>query len=367
MKTDVLIVGGGPSGLAAAYEVASRGYKVTIVDESWELGGNLRHQTQSIDVMPTMLSGLNGFEIVENLLNNLQKFSIEYLLQHEVIGFYADGSIGLANGQEIKKITPKSIIVATGAAESAVPFPGWTFPGVMTIGAAQVLINREHIKPGEKTIVIGSSDMALEIAKQIHDVGIQVIGVVESTDKMSAHNEKAVRRFQQTGIPVYLQTEVVSATGRERVSEVLLRSAKLQNSDKKYLVDFVCIDGGREPIIELLSILNCQLTQQKNLGGSLPYYTSDFQTSVSGVFVAGQAAGITCHAGIFITGAIAGISAVDYLENVITEERKSSRKLYWDELERIEAEKLPEVWQTRLLHIKSFSDTGRNIIRKAMD
>jgi NADPH-dependent 2,4-dienoyl-CoA reductase/sulfur reductase-like enzyme len=351
MKTDVVIIGGGPSGLAAAYEVSSRGYKVLLVDESWALGGQLKQQTQVLDFMPDSFQGQRGYQFAESLIKRLEKFPVQNLLKHEVIGLFADGNIGVYDGEKLLKITSSCIIVATGAAESANPFPGWTLPGVMTLGAAQILMNRERVYPGRTAVVIGSSDMALEISRQMVDVGIQVVGVVESTEEIKAKDVNIISAFQETGIPLYLQTEVVSASGSGRVENVFLSSINDRSLETNLSVDLVCIDGGRHPILEAFSILNCEFAYQEELGGWLPCYDDQFQSSVKGVFVAGQAAGVTCQAGIFLTGAIAGISAVDYLEKKTLEERENAKKAYWNELERIENAKTPEVWQGRLSHI----------------
>ena len=306
MTTDVLILGGGPAGLAAAYEVASRGHKATIVDEARALGGQLRSQTQILDPLPVAFAGLRGFELAAKLVGRLQALPVEYLLPCEAIGLYADGSVGVSNGGQVEKLTPKATVVATGAAESPFVFPGWTLPGVMTIGAAQILINRERVYPGKRTIVIGSSDMALAIATQLYDVGVEVLGVVEAASQISARDAKTVKAFRQTAIPLFLQTDIVSAAGRKRVEEVLLRSANGAGLEHKCQVDFVCLDGGRHPILETFAMLNCQFAYRKALGGWLPCYASNFETSVGGIFAAGQAAGITGHAGLCLTGAIAG-------------------------------------------------------------
>lgn len=351
METDVLILGGGPAGLAAAFEAASCGYKVTIVDEAWALGGQLRQQTQVINPLPMLFTELRGFQLAETLIARLKEYRIEYLLKHEFIGLYADGSAGVSNGEEIIKITPKSLVIATGAAETARPFPGWTLPGVMTIGAAQILINRERVYPGKTALILGSSEMALEVIKQMHDVGIEVKVLIEPTEKILAQNGKTIRTFKETGIPVLLKSRMIAVAGSGSVENALFVTCDYQNEEREYMVDFVCIDGGRHPIIEAFSILNCQLRYQRELGGWLPCYDGSLQTTVSGIFVAGQAAGVTCQAGVVLTGSIAGIGAVDYLERVTSAERETRKQAYWDELERIESMPTPEIWRARMSHM----------------
>lgn len=358
MKTDALILGGGMAGLSAAYEIALRGYKTIIVDEAWNLGGQLLSQTQYIEDMPQSFSGLRGFEIAAKLRDRLQELPVGYLLQHEVVGLFQDGSVGVSNGQEIKRIAADSIIVATGAAEKAVPFPGWTLPGIMTVGAAQILINREWVCPGKTGVIIGSSNMALEIARQLQAVGINILGVVEKAAEVTARNKTTVNSFTQTGITSFLNTKVVAASGRGKVQAI-----ELQTDDgvtAKYPVDFVCIDGGREPIPEVFSILNCRFAYNEELGGRVPGYDFDFQTSVKGVFVAGQSAGITDHAGVFLTGVLAGIGAAAFLTKGAKENFTSDKEYYRHELEKFESDNLPLVWQARMAHSKASIEKNSN-------
>jgi sarcosine oxidase subunit alpha len=128
MTTDVLILGGGPAGLAAAYEVASRGYKATIVDEARALGGQLRSQTQLIAPMPPAFSGLRGFQLADKLVSRLDGLPVEYCLQREAIGLYADGSVGVSDGKKIEKLAARKIVVATGWLQPAPPNHPWYFP-----------------------------------------------------------------------------------------------------------------------------------------------------------------------------------------------------------------------------------------------
>ncbi|MDA6131203.1 hypothetical protein OSK38_28040, partial [Escherichia coli] len=79
-----------------------------------------------------------------------------------MVGFYADGSAGITDEENVFPVKAKKIIVASGAAEKAVAFPKWTLPGIMTIGAAQTLINRDFVLPGREAVIVGSSDFAME-------------------------------------------------------------------------------------------------------------------------------------------------------------------------------------------------------------
>ena len=348
METDVLITGGGPAGLAAAFEAGSRGCSVTIVDSAWCLGGQMHHQTQVIDSMPSPYTGMRGFEIAEEMEERLRSFSVDYFLKHEVAGLFADGTIGISDGNVIKKIKAKSIIAATGAAEMALPFPGWTLPGVITAGAAQQLINRERVCPGRKCIIVGTFDIGLDVAIQLKAIGVEVLCVVEAGETIAA-DEKKHLAFRENGISVLFNTEVAEASGRGKVQEVLLRSGK---TTTKHEVDFICTAGGFQPVIDIFSAFRCGISYRRELGGRLPQYDRIFQTSMEGLFAAGQAAGITCHGGIYLTGALAGISAAARSKGASPDSEDSAQK-YWRELEQIEASLMPAVWSCRQEHINA--------------
>ena len=353
MKVDVLIIGGGPAGLTAAYEAASRGAKVAIVDESWESGGQLRQQTQVLDSLMPPFIGLRGYELAQKLISRLEPFAIDYYLKQSVIGVYADSSIGISDDKIITKVSASSIIVATGAAETPVAFPGWTLPGVMTTGAAQILINRERVYPGQTALLVGSSDLSLEVAAQMNAVGIQVLGIVEKSDRILAREQNNLDYLNAIKIPIHLNTEVTEVKGSGKGKKVVLGQGDNSNT-LEYDVDFICVDGGRHPIIEPLAVLNCKLAYRIELGVWIPYYNTNFQSSVNEVFVAGNTSGVTSQGGFILTGAIAGIGAVKYLEMADDSEMEERRKSLWKELYWLESVKSPQIWEERVSHLGEF-------------
>src|SRR5699024_10423376 len=163
MEPEVLILGGGPAGLHAAYVAASNGAKTVVVDESFSLGGQLRSQRQSFDNLPKQFERQSGTRLAQQLIESVLSLNVTILLKHTMIGIYKDGRVGVSNGSSTIPITAKKIIVTTGAAEEASVFPGWTMPGVMTVGAAQILMNREHVLPGKNAFILGSNTFSLEV------------------------------------------------------------------------------------------------------------------------------------------------------------------------------------------------------------
>ncbi|WP_090233391.1 NAD(P)/FAD-dependent oxidoreductase [Fictibacillus solisalsi] len=353
METDVLIIGAGPAGLAAAYETASRGLDVTIVDESISKGGQLCQQTQILRTLPSPFLAMRGYELANTLINQLDEFSVRYLLGHRMIGTYKDGSIGITDETNVFPVNPKKIIVATGAAEKAVPFPKWTLPGVITVGAAQTLVNRDFVTPGKNAVIIGSSDFAMDVAIQLSDVGVNIIGIVESLPKILARDAEKTEHIMQRSIPLYLRSSIKEARGNGEVEEIDIQFPDRIMTEK---VDLVCVDGGRTPILDAFYQLGCSFGFQEELGGWLPQYNEFLQTDCKDVFLAGNAAGISSQGALLITGRIPGVRVCEELNIISKQEAEHERASHWKELENLEAKLFPEKWEARLNHIKNYAN-----------
>lgn len=351
METDVLIIGAGPAGLSAAYETASRGLKVTIVDESEATGGQLCQQTQVIQSLPSSYLPIRGFELAERLTKSLQGYSIRFLLGHRVIGLYEDGSIGIANEENVFPVKAKKMIIATGAAEKALPFPKWTLPGIITIGAAQTLINRDFVLPGKAAIIVGSSEFAMELALLFLAVGIKVKGIVEKKARVTAENPDLVLQVQETGVPIFLNSTIKEARGNGEVEEI---DIQMDHQVMTVAVDLVCIDGGRTPILDVFYQLNCSFGYQEKLGGWIPQYNSHLQTNHKEIYLAGNTAGISSHGVLILTGKIAGIGVCESLNLMNKEEAGEKRASIWKEIKLLESKFHQGVWQGRAKHIDNF-------------
>ncbi|MBG9447533.1 NAD(P)/FAD-dependent oxidoreductase [Cytobacillus firmus] len=350
MKTDVLIIGGGPAGLLAAIETASRGLDVTIVDEASQLGGQLNQQTQVLRPLPSVYESMRGFELAHKLIEQIKDFNVRPLLNHRVVGFYADGSAGITDEENVFPVNAKKIIVASGAAEKAVAFPKWTLPGIMTIGAAQTLINRDFVLPGREAVIVGSSDFAIETAIQLMDVGIRVKAIIEKQSGALAKEQEKVSELSRCGIPFYFNSFIKEARGNGQVEQI---DVALPDEVITLNVDLVCMDGGRAPILDVFYQLGCSFGFQEELGGWVPQYNNRFQTDREDVFIAGNAAGISTHGPLLLTGMIAGISASEELQAISALEAHEIREALWNEFELLEYK---EMYSGRVKHLEKFAN-----------
>lgn len=140
-RYDLIVVGAGPSGLCAAIEAAKRGLKVIVFDENEKPGGQLFKQIHKFFGSKEHRAKVRGFVIGKQLLDEANEVGVKVELNATVIGLYQDKEIVVKKGDGIYHFKADSIIIATGAAENMVTFPGWTLPGVIGAGAAQTMMN----------------------------------------------------------------------------------------------------------------------------------------------------------------------------------------------------------------------------------
>ena len=146
-RYDMIVVGAGPAGLSAAIEAAKHGVKPIVFDENAKPGGQLFKQIHKFFGSRRHKAGVRGVDIGTELLEEVEKLGVEVMLNTVAYGFYPNGEgVALAvNGEEGLIVHPKKIIMATGAGENPLAFPGWTLPGVVGAGAIQTMINVHRV------------------------------------------------------------------------------------------------------------------------------------------------------------------------------------------------------------------------------
>ena len=170
-RYDLLIVGAGPSGLSAAIEAAKRGLKVVVFDENEKPGGQLFKQIHKFFGSKEHRAKIRGFVIGEQLLDEAAAAGVSVVLNATVIGLYQDKEVVVKTDDQITHYKPDAVVIATGAAENMVTFPGWTLPGVIGAGAAQTMMNLHGVLPGKKVLMLGSGNVGLVVSFQLLQCG----------------------------------------------------------------------------------------------------------------------------------------------------------------------------------------------------
>ncbi|MDX9956960.1 MAG: FAD-dependent oxidoreductase [Spirochaetia bacterium] len=258
IKTEVLVIGGGPSGLAAAVELAETGLEVVLVDDKAELGGKLVLQTHKFfGSEADCYAGTRGYDIAKKLEQQLRASpKVRILVNSPVVGLYKDRKAGIyENYSNYVLVDFKALVVAAGARERSILFPGNDLPGVYGAGAFQTLVNRDLVKAAEKVFVIGSGNVGLIGAYHALQAGIGVAGICEILPKINGykvHADKIVRM----GVPVYLNSTVLAVEGDGKVERVTIAGVDkdwnpILETARTFEVDTVLVAAGLSPCDEL--------------------------------------------------------------------------------------------------------------------
>lgn len=321
-RYDLIIIGAGPAGLSAAIEAAKQGVKVIVFDENAKPGGQLFKQIHKFFGSKEHKAKIRGFKIGEELLQEAGDYGVEVILNAIVIGLYMDKEITVQVGTEILHYKGDAVIVATGASENMVPFPGWTLPGVIGAGAAQTMMNLHSVKPGNRVLMLGSGNVGLVVSFQLMQAGCEVAALVDAAPQVGGYGVHA-SKVARCGVPFYLSHTIIKAEGKEFVTGVSIGEVDcawqvIPGTEKHFEVDTICLAVGLSPMSQLLSIAGCDMKDTP--GGFVPVCTAGGETSVPGIFAAGDVSGIEEASSAMIEGRISGLAAANYLGFITAEE-----------------------------------------------
>jgi NADPH-dependent 2,4-dienoyl-CoA reductase/sulfur reductase-like enzyme/Fe-S-cluster-containing hydrogenase component 2/bacterioferritin-associated ferredoxin len=253
---DVLIIGGGPAGLSAAIELGKFGVNTLIVDDKDHLGGKLVLQTHKFfGSVEDSHAGTRGFEIGKILQAELLAVdSVEVWLNTTAVAVFSDQIVGVVKGNQYHKIKPRKLLVATGAREKMLSFPGNTLPGVYGAGAFQTLVNRDLVKSSDKVLIVGGGNVGLIAGYHAIQAGIEVVALIEALPQVGGYKVHA-DKLKRLGVPIFTRHTVVSANGAERVESVTVAQLDEQwhvmaGTHKTFAVDTVLIAVGLAAVNE---------------------------------------------------------------------------------------------------------------------
>ena len=259
-EVPVLIVGGGPAGLAAAAELGRHGVPVLLVDDKDRLGGKLVLQTHrffgSVDAVH---AGTRGTAIGERLAREAtEAATTEVWPSSTALAVFGDGWVGVwREGRRYALVRPRVLLVAAGSRERALAFPGNTLPGVLGAGGFQTLLNRDQVRLAERLFVVGGGNVGLITAYHALQAGVAVVGLAEAAAECggyAVHRDKLAR----LGVPILTAHSVVRAFGIDRVEGVTVarvdeRFQPIAGSERTFACDAVLVAVGLDPVDELVA------------------------------------------------------------------------------------------------------------------
>jgi sarcosine oxidase subunit alpha len=349
LTVDVLVVGAGPAGLCAALESATQGASVLLVDENQRVGGQLIKQTHKFFGSKQERAGTRGIDIAKELETDVQNLQqegkIQMMTDATVIGYYESEKkhrFGIVQRCEYQSILYDvrcdAAILACGAMENMLLFPGNDLPGVYGAGAVQTLMNVYGVKPGERVLMVGAGNVGLIVSYQLLQAGIAVDRVVEAAPGIGGYNVHAAK-LRRCGVPIQTSHSIKEVCGEKKVEGAVIvrldENWKLIKDSEEYIkCDTICLAVGLTPSTRLLSQIGVQHEFIPEAGGYVALHDETMQTSVKGVYVAGDASGIEEASTAMIEGKIAGLAAAIQLG------RSKNKKLlthYREELSQLRA------------------------------
>lgn len=325
-RYELIVVGAGPSGLSAAVEAAKQGIKVIVFDENEKPGGQLFKQIHKFFGSKEHKAKIRGFKIGEELLKEARDAGVEVVLNATVLGLFQDKEVTVRIGESIFHYKGDAVIIATGAAENMVTFEGWTLPGVIGAGAAQTMMNLHGVKPGKRILMLGTGNVGLVVSFQLLQAGCEVAALVDAAPRVGGYGVHAAK-VARTGVPFYLSHTIVKAEGEECVTGVTIAQVDetftpVPGTEKHFDVDTICLAVGLSPMSQLLKMAGCKMEDNPKKGGQVPVIDACGETSIPGIFAAGDVSSIEEASSAMIEGRMAGACVASYLGYLKEEEKK---------------------------------------------
>ncbi len=257
MDTDVLVIGAGPAGMAAADEMGAAGLSVVLVDDKDRPGGKLVLQTHKFfGSVADCHAGVRGIRIAGMLAASLEsRPTVSVWLGSTALAVFSDGVVGIQRPDGYRLVRPRKILVAAGAREKTLPFPGCTLPGVYGAGAFQTLVNRDLIRCSDRIFILGGGNVGLIGAYHALQAGMQVAGIVEAAAVCGGYKVHA-DKIARMGVPIYTGHSVLAAHGGERLEAVTIcrvdrRFNFIPGTEVSFAVDTLLVAVGLNPVNEL--------------------------------------------------------------------------------------------------------------------
>ena len=257
INVEILVIGAGPAGLSATKILGESKLNVVLIDDKDRLGGKLVLQTHKFfGSQEDVYAGKRGIDIAEILGQSVLSLqNVKVWLNSVCLAIFSDGYVGiLKNSKEYVLVKHKYLLVATGAREKMLVFPGNTLPGVYGAGAFQTLVNRDLIRAAEKTFIVGGGNVGLIAGYHAIQAGIKVVGLIEAMPQCGGYkvHEDKLRRL---GVPIFTNHTILSGNGENKVESITItqidkKFKPISGTEKTFTCDTILIAVGLNPVNE---------------------------------------------------------------------------------------------------------------------
>ena len=328
---DVAVLGAGPAGIGAAVAAHAAGRSVLLIDEAPAAGGQIYRKTPDALLPPRY--GLGGDP--DRRAGDALRRELDGSGVRTAFGWRVWSAMRGERGFRLDAVGPgathavesRALSIATGAVERVLPFPGWTTPGVFGLAAATTLLKSQHISPGKRVVVAGTGPLLAAVAAGVVKAGAEVAAVVDVNGptswlaaapaltlrpRLAARGAGWVLRLLRGRVPLHFRATVVRALGGRRLEAVEI--APVDDGGRRRPVtvattiecDALCIGHGLAPATELPRLLRAECVFDRGRGGWRPVTDAFGRTSVAGLYVAGDGAGILGGQAAVLAGRAAG-------------------------------------------------------------
>ncbi len=328
---ELAVIGAGPAGIEAAINASEAGVKTVVIDSYLQAGGQYY---QALPAAFTASQKSRTDKEGEFLAEQLARLPATKIYNALAWGIFEEEKgegwlVALYGPDAPKEVHARMLVLANGAYETPVAFPGWTLPGVITCGAALILVKTQRVVPGKRALVTGTGPLLLSAAAHLIEAGVEVVGVCETTQlfpkgilygptilgqwRRFQEGAKYLSTMQRGKTPYRTGWSILEARGYDHVEESVIakvddNGVPIAGTEQTVKVDTVVCGYGLIPNTDLARMIGCKLEYNPKKGGWVPVRDKMMQTSLPGVYVAGDGAGIGGAENSRLEGKLAGIA-----------------------------------------------------------
>lgn len=344
---DLAVIGAGPAGIQAAINACEAGVRTVLIDPASQAGGQYY---QHLPAAFRAVRKTNTEKEGDSLVERLRKLPITQLYDTLTWGIFKEENgdmfqVTLYGKDAPPQVHARRVILANGAYDNPIAFPGWTVPGVITTGAALTLLKNQRVAPFQRVLVTGSGPLLLSVAAHLIQAGVEVASVCEANRlrlKSIGHVPTLMKEWQRLKegteylgslfrdrVAYKMGWTIVEAHGKEQVEEAVIakiddKGLPIPGTKQTLTVDTVVCGYGLTPNTSLARMIGCQMEFRPEKGGWIPQRDETLQTSVAGIYIAGDCAGIAGAENARLEGCLAGYAVAYHSGNI--------NKGKWDEI-----------------------------------